>query len=57
MAAKPIIESSPALSVDESRVLVARLGTVGLTHERKATLCSYASAAQKAFQKRIVERN
>ncbi|MDH4621478.1 hypothetical protein JW322_06750 [Pseudomonas syringae pv. papulans] len=57
MAAKPIIESSPVLSADESRTLLERLGTTGLTRERKATLCSYASAAQKAFQKRIAERN
>lgn len=57
MAAKPVIESSPALSVDESRVLLKRLGSTGLTRERKATLSAYACAAQKAFSKRNNERD
>lgn len=51
MAAKPVIESSYPLSVEESRALVSQLGKNGLTRDRKAVLCSYAAAVQKAFQK------
>ncbi|MDG9928386.1 MULTISPECIES: hypothetical protein [unclassified Pseudomonas] len=52
MAAKPIIESTKPLSVEESRELVRIVGAVRLTDSRRHTLTAYAAAAQAAFKKR-----
>jgi hypothetical protein len=53
MAAKPIIESSAPLSVEESRELVLAVSRVRLTESRRKTLTSYAAAAKRAFEKRL----
>lgn len=53
MAAKPIIESSAPLSLEESRELVLAVSRVRLTESRRQTLTSYAAAAKRAFEKRL----